>query len=168
MKKQFRTRLERIRLLASDVDGVLTDGGVYYTEHGDELKKFNVHDGMGMVLLQKAGIRVALITAEETKIVERRALKLKITEVFQGSKDKVGSMEILLKRHGLRWEEVAFIGDDVNDFELLKRVGFSATPANGTETNKKIVHYVTKHNGGDGCVREICDLLLEAQKSVLK
>jgi 3-deoxy-D-manno-octulosonate 8-phosphate phosphatase (KDO 8-P phosphatase) len=161
MTKKLISRLQKIKLLATDVDGVLTDSGMYYSENGDEMKKFNTRDGMGMVMLRECGIKVAIITREDTKIVERRAMKLKITDLFQGTRDKVAAMEMLMKRHGLRWEEVAYIGDDVNDLEVLKRVGFAVAPADAAPQNKKVVHFVTQKKGGEGCVREICDMLLE-------
>ncbi len=160
MNQKLKSQLKKIKLFATDVDGVLTDGGMYYSEHGNELKKFNVRDGMGMVLLRNAGIYIAIITSEDTEIVRRRAETLRVTDLFQGAKDKVAVMEKLLERHALLWSEAAYIGDDVNDHELLKRVGFAATPADGIERNKAIAHYVTKKKGGEGCVREICDLLL--------
>ncbi len=164
-KKSLLIRMKKIKMLATDVDGVLTDSGMYYSEHGDEIKKFSTRDGMGIVLLQKAGYRVAIVTSEDTKIVERRAAKLKVTDLVQGSRDKVSSVEMLMKRHSLSWDEVAFIGDDVNDLEVMKRVGFAATPADATDQNKAIAHYITEKNGGGGCVREICDMLLSAGKS---
>lgn len=163
MNKALKLRLKKIKLLATDVDGVLTDGGMYYSESGSAFKKFNVRDGMGMVLLRNAGIHIAIITSEDSEIVRRRAETLQVSDLFQGTKDKVATMEKLLKRHALLWDEVAYIGDDVNDHELLKRVGFAVTPADGIEENKAIAHYVTKKKGGKGCVREVCDLLLELQ-----
>jgi len=163
-KKELTLRLQRIKMLATDVDGVLTDSGMYYSENGEELKKFNTRDGMGMVLLRNAGYKLAIVTSEDTKIVERRAAKLKIVDVLQGVRDKVAAMEILLKRHSLTWEEVAYIGDDVNDLQVLKRAGFAATPADCTEENRKTAHYVTKKKGGEGCVREVCDMLLAMKK----
>ena len=160
MKNSLLPRLKKIKMLATDVDGVLTDSGMYYSENGDELKKFNTRDGMGLVLLRKAGFKVAIVTSEDTKIVERRAAKLKITDLFQGARDKVGALQILMKRHSLQWEEIAYIGDDINDLEVMKRVGFAVTPSDGTDQNKKGAHYVTKKKGGEGCVREVCDLIL--------
>jgi 3-deoxy-D-manno-octulosonate 8-phosphate phosphatase (KDO 8-P phosphatase) len=165
MTKKNIARLKKIKLLATDVDGVLTDSGMYYAENGDEMKKFNTRDGMGMVMLRDFGIKVGIITREDTRIVERRAMKLKITDLFQGTRDKVAAMETLMKRHGLQWEEVAFIGDDVNDLALLKRVGFAAAPADAAPQNKKIAHYITEKKGGEGCVREICDMLLEVHNA---
>ena len=164
IQKELRIRLRKVKMLATDVDGVLTDSGMYYSENGDEMKKFNTRDGMGMVLLRHAGYKLAIVTSEDTKIVERRAAKLKITDVLQGVRDKVAAMEILLKRHSLTWDEVAYIGDDVNDVQVLKQVGFAASPADGTEENKKTAHYVTKKKGGEGCVREICDMLLATRQ----
>ena len=165
MTDELIAQLKKIKLLATDVDGVLTDSGMYYAENGDEMKKFNTRDGMGMVLIREFGIKIAIITREETHIVERRALKLKISDLFQGATNKVAVMETLMKRHSLHWEEVAFIGDDVNDLELLKRVGFAAAPADAAPQNRKIVHYITEKKGGEGCVREICDMLLDVHNA---
>ena len=165
MKKSLVSRIKKLKLLGTDVDGVLTDSGMYYSDNGDEMKKFSTRDGMGMVLLRNFGVKVAIITSEDTKMVERRAAKLKITDLIQGSRDKVASMEILMKRHSLAWDEVAYIGDDVNDIELLKRVGFAAAPADGTAQNKKVAHYITKKKGGEGCVREVCDMIMSTQQA---
>jgi YrbI family 3-deoxy-D-manno-octulosonate 8-phosphate phosphatase len=160
MKKTLHSRLKKIKLLALDVDGVLTDAGAYYSEKGLELKKFSIRDGMGMVLLQKAGYKVAIITTENTKIAEIRAKRLKIEDIYQGVTDKTEAIEDLLKKYSLQWDEVAFIGDDINDVPVLQRVGFAAAPSNATALNKKTAHYITKNTGGNGCVREVCDLLL--------
>ncbi|MBI2427792.1 MAG: HAD-IIIA family hydrolase [Ignavibacteriales bacterium] len=150
-------------MLISDVDGVLTDGGAYYSDEGIELKKFSIRDGMGIVLLQKAGYKVAIVTTEKTKIVERRAERIKVTDLYQGVINKVEAIEDLLKKYSLTWEEAAFIGDDINDVPVLKRVGFAACPADATLLNKKTAHYITKTKGGRGCVREVCDLLLSLE-----
>jgi YrbI family 3-deoxy-D-manno-octulosonate 8-phosphate phosphatase len=160
MKKNYSAKLKKIKMLVSDVDGVLTDGGAYYSDEGIELKKFNIRDGMGIVLLQKAGFRVAIVTTEKTKIVERRAERLKVTDLHQGVINKVVAVEALMEKYSLTWQEVAFIGDDINDLPVLKKVGFSAAPANATDINKKVADYVCKNNGGHGAVREVCDLLL--------
>jgi YrbI family 3-deoxy-D-manno-octulosonate 8-phosphate phosphatase len=160
MKKNLTSKLKKIKLLVSDVDGVLTDGGAYYSDEGIELKKFNIRDGMGIVLMQKAGYRVAIVTTEKTKIVERRAERLKVTDLYQGVVNKVAAVEELMKKYSLTWEEVAFIGDDINDVPVLKKVGFAATPSNATATNKKIADYICKTEGGHGAVREVCDLLV--------
>lgn len=160
MKKTLTSRLRKIKLLVSDVDGVLTDAGAYYSDNGLHLKKFNIRDGMGMVLLRKAGYKLAIVTTEKTKLVELRAQRLQIDDLYQGIVSKVEAIEDLMKKYSLSWEEVAFIGDDINDVPVLQKVGFAACPADGTIVNKKAAHYVTKANGGNGCVREVCDLLL--------
>jgi HAD-superfamily hydrolase, subfamily IIIA len=160
--------LRRIRLFATDVDGVLTDAGMYYSESGDELKKFNTRDGMGIKLLQKAGILTAIITQESTKIVMRRAQKLTIPEVHQGAFDKLAVLKELVARHGLTMEQAAYMGDDVNDLQALSAAGFSAAPADGMPTVLKTVRYVCKQKGGEGAVREVADLILTAQQSALK
>lgn len=166
-KKPPRTSLmralKRVRLFATDVDGVLTDAGMYYSESGDELKKFNTRDGMGIKLLQRAGLVTALITMEQTKLVTRRAEKLAIPEVHQGARDKRAVLRDLAARHGLTLQEVAYIGDDVNDLEALKAVGFSAAPADAMPPVLKVVDYVCRKSGGDGAVREVADLILVVQ-----
>lgn len=160
MKKTLIAKLKKIKLLATDVDGVLTDSGAYYSEDGVELKKFSIRDGMGMVLLRKAGYKIAIVTTENTKIVEKRAQRLQVDDLHQGVKNKLEAIELLRKKYSLQWDEIAFIGDDINDIPVLKKAGFSAAPADATPINKKIVHYVTAAYGGHGCVREVCDLIL--------
>jgi YrbI family 3-deoxy-D-manno-octulosonate 8-phosphate phosphatase len=163
MDQSLADRIKKIKLLASDVDGVMTDAGMYYSSDGVELKKFNTRDGLGLALLRNAGFRLAIITSENTAIVAHRARKLKITDVYQGTFTKVEAMEELLVKYSLQWDEIAYIGDDYNDLPLLARVGFAATPADGTLRNKAIAHYVTEKKGGEGCVRELCDMILEVQ-----
>jgi len=166
-RKSFAASLKRIRLFATDVDGVLTDAGMYYSESGDEMKKFNTRDGMGIKLLQKAGIITALVTQERTKLVAWRGEKLMIPEVHQGVMDKLSLVREMAQRHGLSLDEVAYMGDDVNDVETLKAVGFSATPADGMPQAIAEVDYVCAKKGGEGAVREIVEMILEAQhKSV--
>ncbi|MBI3809011.1 MAG: HAD hydrolase family protein, partial [Nitrospirae bacterium] len=116
-------------MLTMDVDGVLTDAGMYYSESGDELKKFHTRDGMGIKMLQAAGVVTAFITKEKTAIVERRGQKLAVPEVHQGIDDKLTDLTRLVRKHGLTLAQVAYIGDDVNDLEALRAVGFSAAPA---------------------------------------
>ena len=157
--------LKRIRLFATDVDGVLTDAGMYYAESGDEWKKFNTRDGMGLKLLQKAGIITAIVTQERTKLVAWRAEKLAIPELHQGVLDKLSLVREMAARHGLTLSQVAYIGDDVNDLETLKEVGFSAAPADGMPQVIAVVDYVCQKNGGEGAVREICEMILAAQGS---
>ena len=161
-------RLRRIRLFATDVDGVLTDAGMYYAESGDEWKKFNTRDGMGIKLLQKAGIITAIVTQERTKLVARRAEKLAIPELHQGVMDKLSLVREMAARHGLTLEQVAYIGDDINDLETLKAVGFSAAPADGLPQILAAVDYVCVKKGGEGAVREVADLILNANSSMFE
>lgn len=159
----FRATLQRIRLFATDVDGVLTDAGMYYSESGDEWKKFNTRDGMGIKLLQRAGLITALVTQERTRLVARRAEKLAISEVHQGAMDKLSVIREMATRHGLSLREVAFIGDDVNDMEALKAVGFSAAPGDSLPQVLQIVDYVCQKKGGEGAVREIAEMILRSR-----
>ena len=155
--------LRGIKLFATDVDGVLTDAGMYYAESGDEWKKFNTRDGMGIKLLQMAGIITAIVTQERTKLVARRAEKLVIPELHQGVMDKLSCVREMAARHGLTLSQVAYIGDDINDFETLKAVGFSATPADGMPQVAAVVDYICRKKGGEGAVREIVEMILDAQ-----
>lgn len=163
-KQSLVSRLKRIRLFATDVDGVLTDAGMYYSESGEELKKFNTRDGMGIKLLQRAGLITAIVTQERTKLVARRGEKLMIPEVHQGVMDKLSLVREMAGRHALSMEQVAFIGDDINDLATLKAVGFSATPADGLPQVLAEVDYVCAKKGGEGAVREIIDMILQAQQ----
>jgi 3-deoxy-D-manno-octulosonate 8-phosphate phosphatase (KDO 8-P phosphatase) len=147
-------------MLAMDVDGVLTDGGMYYSEMGDELKKFNTRDGMGIKMLQLAGIVTAFITKEKTAIVERRGRKLAVPEVHQAADDKLSVLTRVIEKYGLNLKEVAYIGDDVNDLQTLLAVGFSAAPADAMPSVLQVVHYVCKKRGGEGAVREVADMIL--------
>ena len=162
MRGALQARLRGIRLLAMDVDGVLTDAGMYYTESGDELKKFTTRDGMGIKMLQAAGLVTAFITREKTAIVERRGQKLAVPEVHQGVDDKLAVLTTLAKKYGLSLDQAAYIGDDVNDLEALRAVGFSAAPADAMTYVLKAVHYVCEKKGGEGAVREVADLILAA------
>lgn len=164
-RRSVRAILRHIRLFATDVDGVLTDAGMYYSETGDEWKKFNTRDGMGIKLLQKAGLITAIVTQERTKLVARRAEKLAIPEVHQGIMDKLDVIRAMAHRHGLSLEQVAYIGDDVNDLEALKAVGFSAAPADGLPQVLQAVDYVCRKRGGEGAVREVVEMILDAHGS---
>ncbi|MDE3237069.1 MAG: HAD hydrolase family protein [Bacteroidota bacterium] len=153
-----------IKLFLTDVDGVLTDAGMYYTESGDEFKKFNTHDGMGLMLLKEKGIKRGFITTENTRIVERRAAKLKIDYLYQGKGfgNKLEAAIEICEKENISLQDVAYIGDDVNCIELLKAVGIAACPANAVKQVKAIpgiIHLEKK--GGDGAVREFIDMILE-------
>lgn len=149
-----------IKLFLCDVDGTLTDGGMYYSENGDEMKKFNTRDGMGFQLLREAGIKTGIITSEDTKIVENRAKKLKVDFLYQGKRNggKLTIAKEICEQFGITLDEVAYIGDDVNCVELLEAVGMKACPADACEEVKAIagIRVMTK-KGGDGCVREFID-----------
>jgi YrbI family 3-deoxy-D-manno-octulosonate 8-phosphate phosphatase len=145
------------------VDGVLTDAGMYYSESGDEWKKFNTRDGMGIKLLQKAGLITAIVTQESTKLVARRGQKLTIPEVHQGVYDKLALLQNLAGRYGMSMQQVCYIGDDVNDLAALKAAGFSAAPADAVPAVLAAVHYRCDKKGGEGAVRELADLVLAAQ-----
>ncbi|MGE3978000.1 MAG: KdsC family phosphatase [Nitrospira sp.] len=159
-QKPARSLLREIRLFAADVDGVLTDAGMYYSESGDEWKKFNTRDGMGIKLLQKAGLITAIVTQERTRLVARRAEKLAIPELHQGVMDKLSVIRDMATRHGISLRQVAYIGDDINDIETLKAVGLSAAPADGLPQVLEIVNYVCRQKGGEGAVRELAEMIL--------
>ncbi len=153
----------KIKLLLLDVDGVLTDGSITYTHGGDELKSFNTKDGLGIRLLQEAGVEVGIITARLSEAVARRAGDLGLTHVFQKCRDKLVIFEKLLEELQLMPEEVAYMGDDWLDVPLLVRVGFPATVADAVDEVKELARYVSQRPGGRGAVREVCDLILEAK-----
>ena len=155
----------KIKLLLTDVDGVLTDAGMYYSEAGDELKKFNTHDGMGLQLIRDKGIKTGIITSEDTKLVERRFNKLKLDYLYQGKREggKLASVKEICSKEGLKLSEVAYIGDDVNCFELLSNVGLAACPANALDTIKNIPGIIQmKKKGGEGCVREFVEMIMNS------
>lgn len=164
--RSHAARLRKIRLLLLDVDGVLTDGGVYYSNTGDELKKFNIQDGYGIVTLQKLGVKVGIITGRVSKIVERRAAELGITEVRQNLEKKLEAYEDILRTTGVTDAETAYIGDDEPDLPVLRRVGFSAAPKDAVAHVRTAVHYVCQRTGGHGAVREVIDLLLAHRRHV--
>jgi 3-deoxy-D-manno-octulosonate 8-phosphate phosphatase (KDO 8-P phosphatase) len=153
-------KASRVRLVCTDVDGVLTDGGMYYSERGDELKKFNTRDGMGVALLKAADIEVAIVTGESTRLVARRAEKLKVAHLFQGVKDKYCVVGNLLKEMGLTWDQAAYIGDDINDLSVIQTDILSATVSDGMDILKDRVDYVCDLPGGGGAFREFAELVL--------
>lgn len=167
MTTELQKKLARIKLLLTDCDGVLTDAGVYYGETGEVLKKFNIRDGMAVERLRKlVGVESGIITGETSPSVVTRAAKLKITELHLGIKDKRSLLTEILERTGLDASEVAFIGDDVNDLEILAAVGFAACPADATRYNRAVVHYCCETNGGAGCFREVAELIIDAKQSI--
>jgi N-acylneuraminate cytidylyltransferase len=162
MKKYIlRPTNKPIKLFLMDLDGVLTDAGMYYSEHGDELKKFNTHDGKGIELLRNRGVKTGIITSENTKLNENRAKKLKIDYLYQGVKDKLSIAIEICRRECISIDEVAYIGDDINDIELLSNVGVSACPANALSRIKSMPNIIIlEKNGGEGAVRELVDILM--------
>jgi len=164
---RLRERAAAVRLVVSDVDGVLTDAGVYYSAEGEALKRFSMRDGMGVELLRSAGIVTALLTREESPIVARRAQKLKIDCVWAGQRDKREALPRLIQTLGYDLSHVAYIGDDMNDLSALSFVaeaGLAVCPADAAPAVIDAVHFVTAARGGYGAFRELCDLILENQK----
>jgi len=156
-------RARRVKMLILDVDGVLTDGRIIYNNSGDELKVFSVQDGFGMSLLDKAGIRSVIITAKKSRALIRRAKEMKVVRVYRNAVDKERVYEEVLRRFKLKDEEVCYIGDDLIDIPILKRVGFAVGVRDASSEIKAACHYLTKKAGGRGAVREVIDIILETQ-----
>jgi 3-deoxy-D-manno-octulosonate 8-phosphate phosphatase (KDO 8-P phosphatase) len=156
-------RAQEIRLVIFDVDGVLTDGGLYFSEAGESLKQFSVLDGQGFALLQRAGISIAIITGRDSAALRTRLNALKVQHEVYGVQDKLPAAEQLIKTLGFTWQQVAVIGDDWPDLPLLVRAHLACAPANAHVENKALVHHVTQARGGQGAARELCDLILVAQ-----
>lgn len=152
-----------IELLVLDVDGCLTDGGISYTSHGEEFKTFNVKDGLAIASWIKLGKKVAIITGRNSAVVERRAKELGVTHLHQGIKDKKSLLADILKKENLTFENVAAIGDDLNDYHMLQSVKLSFTPRDGTKEIQKIVTTVLFTDGGKGAVREMIDIIVEKE-----
>lgn len=160
---ETRTRAARIRLVAFDIDGVMTDGGLTYTDDGRELKTFNVQDGLGIKLLQSSGLEIAIVTGRNSGVVTARAADLGITHVDQGVADKGAAVAELLCRLKLDWSECAYMGDDLIDLPVMTRCGLAIAPANARSIVKQYAHVVTAAAGGHGAVREAAELILSAQ-----
>ncbi len=163
MKKSLNDKLRKIKMLILDVDGVMTDGRIIMDDKGRELKNFDVRDGHGIKLLQRYGISVAILTGRKSKVVEYRAKDLEIAEVHQKAFNKEIILEKILQKHKLSAKDVAYMGDDIVDIPVMRRVGFSAAVADALGIVKKSANYVTKNRGGKGAVREICEMILQAQ-----
>jgi len=149
-----------VKVVITDVDGVLTDGGMFYSTNGEMLKKFNTRDGMGVEILRNNNIPVIIMTRENSKIVLSRAKKLLIDDVNVGIKKKEMLLSKICKKYQINKENIAYIGDDINDLEILKQVGFSAIPYDGITIFKKESDYICKSKGGEGVLREIADLII--------
>lgn len=157
----LQTRASKIKLIAFDVDGVLTDGSISYADNGVEIKTFNAKDGQGMNMLNSAGFITAIITARTSPIVERRAKDLNIKHVYQGSKKKIVSMIEMMDKYNLEFDEIAYVGDDMPDIGILKHAGLACCPQDAVDEVKKVCHFVTYKDGGAGAVREIADFILK-------
>lgn len=159
-RKVKKQNLNKIKMIISDCDGVLTDGGMYYNENGDYLKKFNTRDGMGISLLKEHDIKFAIITGENSEIVKRRAEKLGITEYYLGVKNKLEIFNFLKQKYAISNKEITYIGDDINDYEVMRYAGLACCPSNAVELVKSVADYVTNVKSGEGVVREVIDYIL--------
>lgn len=159
----YRSRVAHIKLLVFDVDGVLTDGSLLVGPDGEAMKVFYCQDGLGISLAHKAGLKTAIITARQSRMVSARGEELKIGTVYQGAADKAEALKDLLDRHSFDAAEVAYVGDDINDLPVLTRVGLACAPANAVTEVKERAHYVASHSGGQGAVREIIEMILKVQ-----
>jgi len=160
-EKQLAQKCKKIRMVLTDVDGVLTDGGMYYSKEGEIMKKFNTRDGMGVELLSKQKIGSIIITRENSTIVKKRGKKIKVLKTYVGILKKESLLPEICKKYSLNLENIAYIGDDVNDFEIMCKVGFSCTPSDGIKKIKDISDYVCTAKGGHGAFREVSDLILK-------
>lgn len=159
-----RDKAARVRLVITDIDGVWTDTGVYYSANGEELKRFSIRDGMGVELLRNKGIPVAIITGEGSPSVIKRAEKLQIKEIHLSIKRKIGLLKDICNRYNLTEENIAYIGDDVNDTEIMNSVGFSACPSDAMPAAKECADYICNEKGGFGAFREFADYILSCQE----
>lgn len=156
-------RAKRVKVVILDIDGVMTDGRIIYGIYGEELKFFDVQDGFGISLLRRAGIKSVIITAKKSRIVKMRSRDLKVAKTYQGYVDKLKPFNRILKKFRVKPEEVCFIGDDLIDIPVLKRVGFAVAVPNAVAEVKESAHHITSKIGGRGAVREVSDLILKSQ-----
>ena len=156
-------RIHKIKLIIFDVDGVLTDGRIVYGDYGDELKYYDVQDGFGMVLLERAGLKTAIISAKKSRNNTRRAKDLKVSKIYQNAFDKLKVFEKITKQIKISPEECCYVGDDLIDIPVMSRVGFAVAVQNARPETKEAAHYITEHSGGRGAAREVCDLILKTQ-----
>jgi YrbI family 3-deoxy-D-manno-octulosonate 8-phosphate phosphatase len=164
ISKELTEKLSKIKLLVMDVDGTLTDGGVYYSPEGLAMKRFSVYDGMGISLLNQSGIQSMILSSDSSSIPQKRAEKININYILIGAKRKSTALVDFIKTINIKLEEIAFIGDDINDIEVMKMCGFSACPKNAIELAKQNANFISDFCGGEGAVRQLCELLLLSQK----
>ena len=165
-RNEILARAKNIKLLILDVDGVLSNGYIMIDDEGKEFKQFHIHDGLGIILLQQTGVRLAIISGRKSHLVAHRMQQLGITKVYQGYDDKITPYQELLNEYQLTPTEVAYMGDDLIDIPLLKRVGLAITVPNGMACVKGYAHYETNKAGGRGAVREVCEMIMEAQETL--
>jgi 3-deoxy-D-manno-octulosonate 8-phosphate phosphatase (KDO 8-P phosphatase) len=166
--QDIRERAARIRLVIFDVDGVLTDGSLYLGDNGQEYKVFNSRDGHGMVMLQESGVRLAVITGRTSKVVETRMSSLGVSEIYQGCKEKLPAYETLKERLSLIDECIAYVGDDVVDLPIMRRVGLAIAVGDAQPQVRRQAQWCTQALGGRGAVREVCELILDAQGNLAR
>lgn len=164
MNLDLENKARKIKLIAFDVDGVMTDGSLTFDEEGKEYKTYNAKDGQGIVMLNRAGFKTAIITARDNQTVVVRAKILNITRLFYGTKNKSLALDELMKEFNLKEEEIAYMGDDLPDLCVIRRVGLSCCPNDAVDEVKKEAYFVSSKNGGRGAVRELCNLILKANK----
>lgn len=164
LSQTFTEGLKKLELLILDVDGVMTDGRITYGSDGVEYKSFDVHDGMGIASIISCGVRVAIISARESSIVQRRASELGIEDCLQGYPDKIEAYKALVRKYNFTRDQIAYMGDDVNDIPVMNHVGIKIAVANARTEVKKVADYVTSTYGGQGAVREVTDLILKAKR----
>ena len=163
MDSILECKCSKIKLVITDVDGVLTDGGMFYTNKGDIMKRFFVRDGMGVTLLKKKNIPTLIITKEKTEMTRQWAKRMKITKIYEGIIQKETLLKKICEEFKVKPDQISYIGDDVNDIELLKKVGLAVVPNDAIEEAKKISQYICKTNSGQGAFRELVDLILSKQ-----
>jgi len=161
----LKAKAQKIKLIITDVDGVLTDTGIYYSPSGETLKRYSIRDGMGVERLRELlGIETVIVTGENSGTVKTRAEKLKISQVYLGVKDKEALLEEIKKKNQLEAENIAYIGDDSNDYEIMKKVGLTATPSDGMDFIKDISDYICQTKGGYGAFREFAELIISLKQ----
>lgn len=166
--EELLQKAQAIKLVAFDIDGIMTDGRLYFTSLGDEIKAFNVKDGLGLNLLRKTGVEVAIITGRTSELVNRRARDLKIDKLVQGREDKKIALQELMAKENLSVEQIAYMGDDLPDLPAIRHAGLGVTVADAVPIVKEHADLITEARGGDGAVREFCDWLMQAQGNLDK